>query len=131
MERLGCLFKGGNVGEDDVEFALEFFTGLLAGLTLDQDERRHLADTLVCQIASKGDPCFASDNDPFEALECYVSQVRRVGGDWGAGEAATQGGRSPTGVAVSPAINPFPCRSWGQLRFLKRQESLPVSMISQ
>jgi transposase len=55
----------------------------------------------------------------------------RDDGDGPAGEAGTQGGRSPTEVSASPAANSFPLSAGDQLRFLKRQESLPVSMISQ
>jgi|GEM_PF-4815860 len=68
----------------------------------------------MCQFALNSDPCFAFKNDPFASgVEKRPEAMRGAGR-----RSATQRRRAPVGMG-------------DQLRFLKRQLVLPVSMISQ
>ena len=85
----------------------------------------------MCQIAPRRYPRFASNFDPLTVPECHGSE------GFGAvmGMALLERLERREGVA-RPEFQPlqqqiFPRWPRGQLRFLKRQESLPVSMISQ
>jgi hypothetical protein len=82
-----------------------------------------------CQIAFKCAPHFATNCDPLRLMARgdvvhFLADVGAVG-KWPAGvtaESLTQAGHFPTAAARAGD---------GQLRFLKRQLVLPVSMMSQ
>lgn len=84
-----------------------------------------LGEDFTCQSASKRDPLSARKRDPLSGW-CKLDVTRFLA------LRAAQGGRSPTGGARSAKHLLFEGR-WGgyQLRFLKRQLSLPVSTMSQ